>query len=281
MHILVTGASGHIGRHLSAALAAAGHTVTGTDRTSAPPGAPGRHLVGDLRDRAFVTGLMTGVDAVVHLAAIPSPHGYPDDEIFAANAHTTYLVLDEAGRAGIHRAAIASSLSVLGLAWADRDIPPAYVPVDEDHPILAEDPYALSKQAAEATAAMAHRRWGIDVIALRLPFVGTGERLAEHVRRTRDDPASTRRELWGWLDTRDAAEAFRLALCAPLHGAHVLNVTAPTTMSDRPTEELLTRLHPGVRLRAALPGRDSVFDNARCRALLGFAPRHTDPEGHR
>ncbi|MBW8486733.1 NAD-dependent epimerase/dehydratase family protein [Actinomadura parmotrematis] len=277
-HVLVTGAAGHIGSHVCAHLAETGHRVTATDRIPAPAGAADRYLTGDLRDRDFVAGLMDGVDAVVHLAAIPSPHGYPDDEIFTANAHSAYLVLDEAGRAGAGRAVVASSLSVLGLAWAGRDLSPAYAPVDEDHPILAEDPYALSKQAAEATAAMAHRRWGIDVVALRFPFVGTGDRLAGHVRRTRADPAETRRELWAWLDTRDAARVCLAGLRAPLRGHHVLNAVAPTTMSDRPTAELLAKFHPGTELRAALPGRTTPFAMDRCAALLGFVPRHTEPE---
>ncbi|WP_052849909.1 NAD-dependent epimerase/dehydratase family protein [Streptomyces avicenniae] len=275
--VLVTGAAGVIGQVVAAHLTAAGFAVTGTDRVPAGPGA-GRHLVGDIRDPEFVATCLTGptgpVAGLVHLAAIPSPGGFPETEILDTNVLGSYTVLDQAARAGVRRIVTASSLSALGLAWADRDLTPAHFPIDEDHPTLAVDAYGLSKVLAEEVAAFTTRRWGTPTISLRFPFVGDGARLQARLDEVAANPAGNRRELWGWLDTRDAAESVAAALRADTDGHHVVNVSAPDTAAQVPTSDLLAAHFPDVPLLRDLPGHAGLFATERAEKLLGFRPAH-------
>lgn len=80
---------------------------------------------------------------------------------------------------------------------------------------------------------------------LRMPFVGSGDRLREWVDLAHRDPGAIRQELWTWLDTRDAVDVVRAILESGVTGHHVVNVAAPDTTSDVPTAELLERFHPG------------------------------------
>jgi nucleoside-diphosphate-sugar epimerase len=282
--VLVTGAAGVIGRVVVGELIAAGMRVVAADRVeSTAPGAAAR-LVGDLRDPAFAAECLSGeclagggagsIGAVVHLAAIPAPGIVAEHDTLLHNASAAYLVCAEAGRRGVPRIVLASSFSAVGLAWADRDLSPVYVPVDEDHPTLVVDPYGLSKVVTEDIAAYTTRRFGTATVCLRFPFVGTGARLRSRLDEVHRDPAANRRELWAWLDSRDAAAAVRAALTTPLTGHHVLNVAAPDTAATVPTRDLLRTYHPTTEVRADLSAHTGLIDTRRATTLLGFTPRY-------
>lgn len=273
MRVLVTGAGGGLGRETVVRLHDEGHLVRAHDRVDVP-GPADEIVLGELRD-ADLTELMTGLDAVVHAAALPSPGAGTEDEVFTNNVAAAYRVLYAAGRAGIKRVVYISSLSALGIAWASRDLSPEFVPITEDHPYLGEDTYGLSKYVGELIADTAARRFGATVISLRFPFLGTGERMRQHIAGVGQDPAPERVALWGWLDTRDAAGAIAAALTASAPpGNHVVNVVAPDTTSVVPTRELLARYHPNTRIDADLPGFSTPFDTTRASELLDFAPVH-------
>lgn len=254
MRVLVTGAAGRLGSAVLKALE--NHEV--------------RTLVGDARDPAAVREALKDADAVIHTAALASPEVAAPEVVFAANTQATFVVLNEAGEAGVRRAVIASSLSITGLPFARSRPKLPYLPLDADTPLQAEDPYALSKQVDEATAAMMHRRHGMTVAALRFPFLGDPARLAARAAMLADNPAAGAADLWSYLDLRDAARACVLALTAPLHGAPVIFVAAPQTLMDTPTEELLAEHHPDVPCRTTLPGRTVAIDLEPARRLLGF-----------
>jgi nucleoside-diphosphate-sugar epimerase len=275
MRILVTGAAGHIGRYVTDELFAGGHQVVATDLVPVDDPRFERVHTGDLQDRELVCAAMEGAEAVVHLGAIPHPNSDDDSALFATNCLTAHRVFDEAGRAGVRRVVAASSLSAIGLAWSPVPQSPRYVPVDEEHPLLVQDPYGLSKVVLEEAARSAHRRYGTDFVCMRFPFTGTDDRLALQLDQVRKDPASGRMDLWGWLDTRDAAEAVRLALETELSGCHILNVAARDTSSPLSTAALLEEHHPGVPAFAELPGHTALFDSSACARLLGFVPKHT------
>ncbi|HEX4223338.1 MAG TPA: NAD(P)-dependent oxidoreductase [Pseudonocardiaceae bacterium] len=273
MRVLVTGAGGGLGRETVERLHAEGHVVRAHDRVDVP-GPADEIVTGELRD-TDLTGLMTGLDAVVHAAALPSPGAGTEDEVFTNNVNAAYRVLYAAGRAGIKRVVYISSLSALGIAWAYRDRSPESVPITEDHPYLGEDTYGLSKYVGELIADTAARRFDATVISLRFPFLGTGERLRTHIAGVVEDPAPERVALWGWLDTRDAAGAIAAALTASAPpGNHVVNVVAPDTTSLIPTRELMARYHPTTRVDAGLSGFSTPFDTTRARELLAFTPAH-------
>jgi nucleoside-diphosphate-sugar epimerase len=273
MRVLVTGAAGHIGGHVLNELLAAGHEVVATDLVPVADPRLERVHTGDLQDAELVAQAMDGAHAVVHLGAIPHPNLPDAGALYATNCLTAYRVLDQAGRSGVRRVVAASSLSALGLAWAPTPQSPRYVPVDEDHPVAVQDPYGLSKLALEETARATHRRYGTDIVCMRFPFVGAGERLTEHLAGVAADPGGRNpAELWGWLDTRDAAEAVHRGLTADFTGCHVVNVAATDTASPVPTAQLLARHHPGVPAFTELPGHAGLFDVSACAALLGFVP---------
>lgn len=298
MRIVVTGAAGGIGRWVLPDLLAHGHSVVALDRAAPGTTQPGSggvgvalpdgpeprqpftdpdgvtwHL-GDSRDEALIARAMAGADALIHLAAIPTPLLGTPVEVFATNTQATFVALEAAGVAGLRAVVIASSISLLGLPYAPSPLSPRHAPVDEGHPNIGSDPYALSKEVDEATAAMMHRRHGYQVVALRISATAP---MAVHVARqaaVARDPGHLANELWAYLDVRDAARAFALAVERELPGCHVINVMAPDTYSALPTAELMARFHPDTPLRRPLVGRESVFDTRRCRELLGFEPVH-------
>ncbi len=278
-HVLVTGAAGRLGQVLVAELARSGVTTTGLVlSTSDTVDGADRVVVGDAGDPAVVADALSGVDAVVHLAAIPSPDLAEPHQVFGANTLATFVVLDQAGRSGIRRAVIASSFSATGLPFSPVPTRPAYLPVDEALPSRVADPYALGKCVDELTAAMAWRAYGLSSVALRLPFLGDpAGRLAERADRFAASPGSGTADLWSYLDYRDAALACVAGLTVAPAGAHVVGLAAPDTLSPYPTQMLLDRYLPGVPCRFELPDRASPVDTTRARELLGFRPRHLFP----
>jgi nucleoside-diphosphate-sugar epimerase len=276
MRILVTGAAGHIGGHVTRDLVAAGHQVVLTDLLPIDEPRADRVHIGDLRDPDLVSKAMDGAEAVVHLGAIPHPNVDDPSELFAHNCLTAHQVFEVAARAGARRVVAASSMAAVGLAWSPVPVSPAYAPVDEAHPSMVRDPYGLSKTVLEEVARTAHRRHGLDAVCMRFPFTGVGDRLDHFLAACADDPAGQRHDLWGWLHTEDAATAIRLALESNrVEGCHVVNVTASDTTSAVPSAELMARHHPGVPLRAEVPGHATLFDRTACTRLLGFVPRRT------
>jgi nucleoside-diphosphate-sugar epimerase len=269
--ILVTGAAGMVGQAVVARLHADGHAVRAHDLTP-PPGPADDTVAGDLRDAAGLDRLLAGVDAVVHAAAIPAP---VRDDVFDNNVGAAYHLLEAAGTLGVRRIVYISSLSALGLAWSRRGAAPLRVPVAEDHPYVGDDPYGLSKQVGELVTATVSNRFGIPAVSLRFPFIGTGERLRHHVAHVQADLGDHRGSLWGWVDTRDAADAVAAALTRPFEGHYVVHVAAPDTVALLPTSELLSRYYPESQLTEELDGFAVPISTRLSRELLGFVPAHT------
>ncbi|MFG3061774.1 NAD-dependent epimerase/dehydratase family protein [Streptomyces sp. NPDC048231] len=272
-HVLVTGAAGMVGRTVTAQLHAQGVRVTALALDD-PGNLPAdRVVVGDAGDPAAVRTALDGVDAVIHLAARPSPHHGTPLEVFAGNSRATFAVLEEAGRAGIQRAMIASSYSVLGIPFARARLHPAYYPIDEQLPLQITDPYALSKLADEATARMMTHRHGMDVVAIRYPFIANEERLVERLEATLDDPGAAAADSWAYLGVEDAAQVAWHAVTKPLTGFHVVFAAAPDILAPYRTEELIATYHPDTPIRRPIPGRRTPIDTTAATRLLGFTAR--------
>lgn len=291
-HALVTGAGGLIGRAVLRHLHASG--IRSTALTLDDPGdlaelGADRVIVGDATDPDAVAESLTGVDAAIHLAAIPAPSLATGPEVFGMNTRSTYTVLDMAGRAGVRRISIASSINALGIRFSsDPAAAPAYLPLDADAPTIAADSYSHSKWVDEATAAMLARRYGFDVVCLRLPLVGglgevaaLDDRLLRDADRIANDPERGAHDLWLYLETRDAAAAMVDALCPRNPGAHVVHVAAPQTSAPYPTEDLLDRYWPAVSRRRRFPGRTAPVDLTTATELFGFTAQHLLPAGLR
>ncbi|HMH59062.1 MAG TPA: NAD(P)-dependent oxidoreductase [Galbitalea sp.] len=273
--VLVTGAAGNIGSATTHYLVERGIAVTALSLAGPFPPEADRTVIADATSPEAFARALDDVDAVVHLAAIPHPILGTPYEVFRTNVLSTFAVLSEAGERGVKRAVIASSINALGFPL-NRHLPlPAYFPFDEDMPTDPEDAYSLSKLVDETSIRMAARRWGMDIVALRFPYVGNSERLDAQAAKVRSDPARYMREGWSYLDSRDAARAIYLALTAPVSGTEVIALAAADTFLDEPTAELLARFAPAIPVRRVIEGGGSAIDTRRAEAILGFVPEHS------
>jgi nucleoside-diphosphate-sugar epimerase len=273
MRIAVTGSSGTLGTATVARLRAGGHDVVGFDLTG--PAGPGFTRV-DLADYGQtldallgVTARHDGVDALVHLAAIPVNGLVPDVTTFHANLTASFNTLFAALRAGVRTVVYASSITAMGFPFAE---PPPYLPLDEDH-TAANNTYGLVK-VLEETMAGQLVRWDphLSITALRLTnIVGPG---GYDTFARAGDPDYRRDLLGSYVDVRDAASAVALALDAARPGLRVYAVAAADTGLSIPSAELARRWFPAVPLRRDLEGFESLIAIDRAREHLGYAPVH-------
>ena len=273
--IVVTGGSGHTGWPVVQHLQAAGHAVTVVDRVP-PPGSAPYKLV-NLEDQGQVFGALAGADAVVHLAAIPRPLYHTPDVVYRTNLLAMVHVLEAMAALGIGRLVYGSSVSVLGFPFFEQPLSPAYVPVDEAHPRLPQDAYGLTKLLGEELIDGLVRRGKLTAVSLRMPWIHTPESFRRDIVPLQDDAgsATAAANLWGYIDTRDVAEACRLALEAPVSGHEACFIAAPDTFMKAPTRELLRRHYPHAEIRAPLEGRAGILSSAKAGRVLGFAAKHT------
>jgi nucleoside-diphosphate-sugar epimerase len=273
MHIAVTGSSGKLGQATVERLRADGHDVLGFDLT----GVSGPRFTridftdyGQTLDALLgVTARHSGLDALVHLAAIPVNGLVPDVTTFHNNATVTFNVLHGALRAGIDRIVFASSITAMGFPF---ETDPPYLPIDENV-THANNTYGLGKVAEEAIAAqLAGWRDGLSITALRFTNVvapdeyGTFERAGD---------ASYRRDLlFSYVDARDGALAVSLALEHAQPGFEVYAVVASDTGLTIPSAELAASAFPNVPLAHPLGEFETLVSIDKARSRLGFEPQH-------
>lgn len=177
--VLVTGADGFIGSHLTEALVAEGARVRALvqynsfnswgwlDDTQCL--ADIEVVTGDIRDPHFMRSVMTDCEIVFHLAAlIAIPYSYVAPSSYVdTNISGTLNVMQAARDTGVARVIHTSTSEVYGTA--------RYVPIDEKHPLQPQSPYSATKIAADAIAASFHNAYGLPVITVR-PFNTYGPR---------------------------------------------------------------------------------------------------------
>jgi nucleoside-diphosphate-sugar epimerase len=277
--VVVTGGSGKLGRAVVLELAGHGYDVVNVDIAPPPAGQPASFTRVDLTDLGQVTEALTGiddryrgVDAVVHLAAIPAPGLRPSGATFANNVLSTHHVFLAARQAGIRNVVWASSETVLGLPF---DAPPPYVPVDEEYTVRPESTYSLGK-AVEEEMARHFARWdpAAKYVALRFSNVMDVADYAEFPGFAAD-PRSRIWNLWGYIDARDGATATRLALESDLKGFEAFVIASPDTVLERPTAELVAEYFPDVPARRPLVGNETLLGIDKARRVLGWDPQHT------
>ncbi|MDI9890894.1 NAD-dependent epimerase/dehydratase family protein [Microbacterium sp. IEGM 1404] len=275
MRIALTGSSGKLGTVVARELRAAGHEVIGLDvRGERGPG----FVQVDLTDYGQVIDALAGVndqhdgiDALVHLGAIPAPGIRSDIATFHNNMTSTFNVFWAAVRLGIHRVVYASSETVLGLPF---DIDPPYIPVDEDYAPRPESVYSLVKVLEERLATELVR-WHpeLSITALRFSNVMVPEDYAEF---PFDADARTRKwNLWGYIDARDGAQAVQRALENAPAGFDTFIIAAADTVMTRPNAELVAEVFPGVETRTDLDDTRTLLSIDKARRLLGYEPQHS------
>jgi uronate dehydrogenase len=186
--VLITGASGRIGRVISDGLAKRGHVLRLFDRV---PGGP-EVIVGDLSDLPLLEAVSKGVDCVIHLAGIPEEAAFTS--LLEDNIVGTYNVFEAARRAGVPRIVFASTNHVIGFH-------PSSETVDELSQTRPDTLYAVSKVFGEALARLFYDKHGIDAAVLRIGSF-------------RPVPGS-RRELATWLSHGDAVRLFSACVESP------------------------------------------------------------------
>jgi len=274
MKVVVTGSSGLLGRHVAAALAGAGHAVLGLDMAPPPASAGWDHVTADLTDLGPTLQLVRSADSVIHLAAIPRPTGLPGGQVFKTNMAAVYNVVEAAVLNGATRLVYASSMSVLGYPFFETPIEPTYVPFDAAHPVAPQDAYALSKWLGEEVVdAAVRRRPALSAVSLRMPWIQTAATFAREVVARRARAALVARDLWAYLDARDAATAFVAAVERPIDRHQRLFISAADTFAETETTELVRAAYPRTVIKRALTGYETVFDLSEARAVLGFAPK--------
>jgi nucleoside-diphosphate-sugar epimerase len=272
MRIAVTGGSGKAGRGVVRDLLEHGHDVRNVDlRPSAEsfsPDTPVPFLPADLTDLGETLEALDGVDAIVHLAAIPSPgHGTPD-VVFRTNVTSCHTVFSVARRLGVEKVVWASSETTLGLPF---DESPRYAPVDEEH-VRPESSYALSKVVGEELARTFSRWSGIPILGLRLSNVLVRDDYAKLLPPAWDDPHARKWNLWGYVDESHVNEAVRCALAADVRGAEAFVIAAADTVMRRPSRDLMAEVFPDVPLRGDLGEHETLLRIDKARRVLGYDP---------
>jgi nucleoside-diphosphate-sugar epimerase len=289
MRLLLTGASGWLGRYLAPRLRAEGHVVVGFD---VAPGAD-TDVLGSVADRALVERTFgeRGIEAVIHAGALHKPDivRYPEESFRATNVEGTRNLLEAAVKAGHDRFLFTSttSLMITAAIRAGRDGGATEAAwLDEDFgPLQPRNIYGVTKLEAERLCRRAHEESGMAIAVLR-----TGRFFPEDDD-THSDPTGPNIKANEFLNRRltveDAAEAHVVALAkAPSLGFQTFILSAPPPFARDECAELLhdapaviARHFPDApelyaRMRWTLPeSLDRVYDPSRAERLMGFRCR--------
>jgi nucleoside-diphosphate-sugar epimerase len=277
VRVLVTGSRGKVGAATVIALHDAGHEVTAADLGApvferAEPGAPAYVQV-DLTHAGDAFAVVRGHDAVIHAAALPDPQHNPAHTVFSNNLTATFNTLEAAIRMGVPRFVNVSSETVPGFFFPERPVLPEYAPVDEEHPVAPQDPYAVAKHLGEQLMDAGVRRSDIRCISIRPSWVqweGNYELNLGPALRDADEPSAS---FWSYIDAYDLADALRLAAESDLPGHEVMYIASPDNYANRPLAEMIRRHHGDrVPIRALEREDASGISCAKAERLLGYAP---------
>ena len=285
--ILFTGGSGKAGRHVVPYLRDRGHRVLNVDLV--PLDEPGvDNLTADITDSGQMFNVMTsyadfdelkpgtGVpkfDAVVHFAAVPRILLKPDNETFRVNTIGTYNVIEAAVKLGIRKIVFASSETTYGVCFADGEVDPRSLPLEEDYDVDPMDSYGLSKVLNEQTARSFQRRSGFDIYGLRI-----GNVIEPHEYSRFPDffenPAQRRRNVFCYIDARDLGQIVDLCLEKDGLGFEIFNAGNDTNSVDIPTRQIVDRFFPEVPVTREMGEHEALFSNRKIREMLGFVEEH-------
>lgn len=305
MKIFLTGASGTLGGYVIRELLQAGYEIVEYSRT--PPAMEGITFIqGDIMDEETLQkSIPVGCDAVIHMAAIPGPGRARPSQMMNINVTGTVNVLEAALAADVRKFVFPSSCAATGFCFQKTNIQPLYLPLDEDHPDQPHDEYGLSKLLGELACKRYSDAFGMKTICLRVnnswyldregaeTAIGHGwarkmssfEQLwKERYRKTIQDPEgewptpgppAPHKILWAVTDSRDTAQAFRLAVENTEVSHGVFNIVGADTCSMEKTEDLLKRYYPEVPLKEPLEGHKSPWSWRKAAKTLGYQPRYT------
>jgi dTDP-glucose 4,6-dehydratase len=305
MKILVTGADGFIGSHLTEALVRSGHRVKAfvlynsfnswgwLDHCSEDVKGGFEVFAGDVRDPHGVKEAMKGCDAVLHLAAlIAIPYSYHSPDTYVdTNVKGTLNILQAARELGVTRVVHTSTSEVYGTA--------RFVPISEDHPLQGQSPYSATKIAADQLAYSFFASYGLPVVTVR-PFNTYGPRQSARavIPTIITQIASGRRQirLGAISPTRDfnfvgdTVAGFVAALSSDQGLGEVINIGSNFEISVGDTVQLIAKamgaeieiLTDEARLRPENSEVERLWaSNAKAQQLLGWQPAYGGRDGFR
>ncbi|HTP64920.1 MAG TPA: NAD-dependent 4,6-dehydratase LegB [Geobacteraceae bacterium] len=301
--ILVTGADGFIGSHLTEALVRRGRDVRAfvlynsynswgwLDHLQADTKAGIDVFAGDVRDPHGVRTAMRGCDAVLHLAAlIGIPYSYHSPDTYVdTNIRGTLNIMQAARELGISKVIHTSTSEVYGTA--------SFVPITEDHPLKGQSPYSASKIGADQIALSFYFSFGIPVTIVR-PFNTYGPRqsaraviptiisqIANGARSIKLGSLDPTRDFSYVMDT---VNGFISALESDAGTGEVINLGSNFEISIGDTAKLIAELMGTAikvetdedRMRPAKSEVERLWaDNSKAFRLLGWQPRFSGLDG--
>jgi NAD dependent epimerase/dehydratase len=303
--ILITGADGFIGSHLTEALVRAGYDVRAFVLYNSfnswgwldqcEPDVKGKFEVfaGDVRDPNGVRSAVKGCEAVLHLAAlIAIPYSYHSPDMYVdTNIKGTLNVLQAVRDLGVERLIHTSTSEVYGTA--------RIVPISEEHPLQGQSPYSASKIGADQIAMSFHASFDTPVMIVR-PFNTYGPRQSARavIPTVITQIANGQRQikLGALHPTRDfsyvsdTVSGFMAALKSDRGVGEVINLGSNFEISIGDTARMIAEVM-GVEIRIVgddqrlRPGGSEVerlfAANDKARRVLGWGPRFGGPEGLR
>jgi len=275
MRIAVTGSSGKVGQYVVEHLANAGYEVIGISRQV--PASQDKLLQFrklDLRTPGNAQIALSGVQAVVHLAAIPAPGQHQNEIVFANNTSATYNILEAASELSIKRVIVASSIAILGFAYSflypEQSLPLHYFPVDELHPLTPIDAYGLSKLVDEDTCASFVLRSNLEIIALRFSWITFPNDYLNIIRSVGNTDRMSN-IFWSYVDIQDVSQSIEKSLAAKFTGFHPIYITADDTLSNRNSIELIQEFYPQVtKINPGISGHNSLFSTKSASNLIDY-----------
>ena len=305
MKVLVTGADGFIGSHLTEVLVRAGHEVRAfvfynsfnswgwLDQCTADVKGQFEVFAGDIRDPHGVRTALRGCEAVLHLAAlIAIPYSYHSPDTYVdTNIKGTLNVVQAARELGVAKVVQTSTSEVYGTA--------RFVPITEEHPLQGQSPYSASKIGADQIALSFHRSFGVPVVILR-PFNTYGPRQSARavIPTIITQIANGRRQikLGSLHPTRDfnyvadTVAGFIAALASEWAIGEVINIGSNFEISIGETARTIAEvmgveldiLTDDQRLRPENSEVERLWAaNDKARDLLGWTPRYGGLDGFR
>ena len=301
--VLVTGADGFIGSHLTEALVRQGYKVRAfvlynsfnswgwLDHCASDVKGRFEVFMGDIRDPNGVSEAMKGCDVVIHLAAlIAIPYSYHSPDTYVdTNIKGTLNVLQAARKHGVRRVLHTSTSEVYGTA--------RFVPITEEHPLQGQSPYSATKIAADQLAYSFYTSFGLPVVIVR-PFNTYGPRQSARaviptiITQIEDKQKAIR--LGSISPTRDfsfvqdTVDAFIAVLKSDNGKGEVVNLGSNFEISIGDTVKLITSLMGAeveiiaddVRLRPENSEVQRLWsDNQKILRLFGWAPKYGGQEG--
>ena len=281
--IAVTGGTGSwdrgVGPVIINALKTLGHDVVNLDR-AVPGGIESRGFIKvDLTDYGATFAALTGVEQIVHLAA----NGEPDwDHLsgaarFHVNTLAAYNVFQAAVTMGIKKVVWASSETVLGFPF--DQLKPKVLPTSDDDPPIPTSSYGISKAVTEDLARHMHRRYGTDFVGLRFSniFYDTQGHTTgyDKIPGFWEDIRSRNFNLFGYVDSRDVAQAVVKSLAPGVTGAVTMTIAAADTIMRQTNTELVAASFPGCTLKPGTGEHETLISIDRAKRLIGYAPEYS------